>query len=73
MWMDAEMIARADQSMYPYNSAHAKVFTNVFVSTSMQTPTSFFSCGHPTVGFLVGDRIVWLSVLSVSGRHDECL
>ena len=66
------MTARASQSAHPCSCAHAKVFTKVFASTSMLSFTRFVSCGHLTVNFLVGDRIVLLNVFSDSGCHVEC-
>ena len=72
VWTDAEMIARGGQSAHPCNCAHAKVFTNVFASASIQHFTRFASHGHLIGGFLVRDRIVLLIVFSDSSRLDEC-
>jgi hypothetical protein len=65
------MKARIGQSARPYNRAHGKVFTNIFVSAPMPSFARFCSYGHSTVGFLVGGRISLLFVFSDSGRHDE--
>ena len=66
----AQMITRFDQSAH-CTCVYAKVFTDVFASTSIQPFTRLSSYGHLDVGSLVGYRIVLLIVFSNRGRFDE--
>ena len=66
------MQARAVQRAHPYSCVRAKVFTKIFASISMQSLARFVSHGHPMVGLLVGDGIVFGTVFSDGSRNDVC-